>query len=228
MALQESYTTGDDIQGTIVGTNWYGQTWTTTSAYNITSVRVKLYRPEPPPTNFIVSIRATSGDLPTGGDLTSGSIAGSGITVGSPGAFIDVPVTPYALSDATVYAICCRVDSISCSWRVDNSSPSYGGGRGVSSTNSGSSWSGGSWDSMFEIHGSSGSFSELSGTIAAASTVSGNLDVSVFSALSGTIAAVTTVGPASLGSLVVGMDVKTATIKRMVAAGNNQFWYESI
>lgn len=71
-------------------------------------------------------------------------------------------------------------------------------------------------------------YSELSGTIAAQSTMSGDLELKIYSALSGTIAAVSTVGPSSLGSETVGLDVAAAYVKRLVTMGSNQFWYEDI
>lgn len=226
MALEEFYNTGDDIQATITTTTWYAQTWTTTSAYTIASVKLKLYD-SGAINNFVVSIRATTTGKPSGGDLTSGSISSTTITDGNPGSFVEIDLTPYALSDATQYAIVCRVDAQSASWRVDNSSPSYGGGNGLSSSNSGSTWNAGGWDSMFEIY-SGGTPVELSGTVAASSTVTGNMVVVTAVELSGTISAQSSVGPSSLGSVSVGLTVRTAFIKRLVVAGNNQIWYESI
>ncbi len=74
-----------------------------------------------------------------------------------------------------------------------------------------------------------GTFSELSGTIAATSVVeNANLSLSVAAELSGTIAAQSTIGPSSLGSVSVGITVKTSFIKRLVVAGNNQIWIEDI
>lgn len=178
MALQEFYNTGDDIDAPITVTTWRGQTWTTTSAYNITSVKLKLYRGGTPPTNVTVSIRATSAGLPTGADLTSGSIAGSTVTEGTPGSFIEIPLTPYALSNATKYAIVCRVDDAGCTWRVDNSSPSYAGGNGCTSTNSGVNWTTGGWDSMFEIYGGL-VIVEGTKTVTVAATVSLSTDLTV-------------------------------------------------
>lgn len=227
MALQEFYNTNDDIAATIIGNNWFGQTWTTESAYSIASVKLKLYRGATGPDNVTVSIRATSAGLPTGGDLTSGSIAGSTLTQGSPGDFIEIPLTPFALSDATKYAIILNVDNLSCSWRVDNSAPSYAGGNGCSSTNAGVGWSTGGWDSMFETHDSSGTFSELSGTIAATTTVTGNMILGTLSELSGTIAAQSTVS-GNLGSVTVEINTPTSIIKRLFSVGNNQVWFESI
>lgn len=228
MALREFYNTGDDIWITPSVANWYAMTWTTTAAYSITSVKLKLYRGGTPPANVIVSIRDTVAGKPSGGDLTSGSIAGVGLT-GNPGIFEEILLTPYDLEDAKKYAIVVRCDTVSCSWRIDNSSPSYGGGNGVFSNNSGSSWTTKTYDMMFEVYGSNGQFSELSGTIAAVSVVeNADLDLITWSNLSGTIAAVSTVGPSSLGSTIVELDIATAYIKRLVVAGSNKLYYEDI
>lgn len=225
MALREFYNTGDDIWITPAVTDWYAMTWTTTAAYSITSVKLKIYRGGTPPANVIVSIRDTVAGKPSGGDLTSGSIAGVGLT-GNPGIFEEILLTPYDLEDATKYAIVVRCDTVSCGWRIDNSSPSYGGGNGVFSNNSGSSWTTKTYDMMFEVYGSNGQFSELSGTIAAVSVVeNADLDLITWSNLSGTIAATSTVGPSSLGSVIVGI-TPGVTTKRIVAVGNNQLWYE--
>jgi len=71
-------------------------------------------------------------------------------------------------------------------------------------------------------------YSELTGTIAAVSAVTGNIVSTIYSSLTGTIAAVSTVGPSSLGSTTVGLTVETVFIKRLVAAGNDQIYYEAI
>jgi hypothetical protein len=70
-------------------------------------------------------------------------------------------------------------------------------------------------------------YSELKGTIAAESTVSGNLDTTAINQLAGTIAAASTVS-GNLGSTTVGIDVQTSFVKRLIVAGNNQIQYEDI
>ena len=226
MALKEFYNTNDDISGTITTTAWYAQTWTTTSSYNISSVKLKLYWSGSAPANVIVGIRATTEGKPSGADLTSGSILGSAVTEGSPGTFIEIPLTSYALADATKYAIVVRVDTNSCYWRADNSSPTYDGGNGCSSTNSGVAWTTGSYDFMFEVYGSSTTYSELSGTIEGAGALSGNLSSDSISELSGTIAGIGAMS-GNLGSVLVNIS-SDINYKRLVAAGSNGFYYEDI
>jgi hypothetical protein len=174
MALQEYYNTGDNTGTTFTPTTWVTQTWTTTSAYNITSVKLKLYRTATPPDNVIIEIKATDGaGKPTGAALTTGSIAGSTVTESSPGSFVEIPLTPYALSDATKYAIVAYVDTVSASWRLDTTSPSYAGGEVGSSGDSGSSWTMFSTiDSMFEVYGGATVYEEGTKTVTVVAGVS--------------------------------------------------------
>ena len=70
-------------------------------------------------------------------------------------------------------------------------------------------------------------YSELSGTIAVQSVVSGNIDTTAVYTLSGTIAAQSSVS-GNLGSTTVGIDVQTSFIKRLVVVGRNRLYYEDI
>ena len=141
--IVDEYTTNDDSYTEFYGVAWRGQTFTTSSAYTISAVLVKIYR-EGSPDTFDVGIRETSGGLPTGADLTSGSINASAITDNTSGEWYSVNLTPQALNNATMYAIVCRATSgdadNSVTWRMDGSSPTYGGGTYVWSGNSGSVW----------------------------------------------------------------------------------------
>lgn len=93
----------------------------------------------------------------------------------------------------------------------------------------GDSSEGAATDAIYAVWGSGVEYSELSGTVAAVSTVEdANLVTSTASELSGTIAAVSGIESASLGSTTVEMSVETAFIKRLVVAGNNQLFYEAI
>ena len=70
-------------------------------------------------------------------------------------------------------------------------------------------------------------YSELAGTIAAESTISGNMDTITTSTLAGTIAATSSVS-GNLGSTIVNIEVETSFIKRLIVVGNNQIQYEDI
>lgn len=81
---------------------------------------------------------------------------------------------------------------------------------------------------LYAVWGSDVTYSELSGTIAAVSTVEdADLATSTASELSGTIAAVSVVGNASLGQVAVSL-AESVAYTRLVAVGNDRFYYEDI
>jgi len=140
----EYYDTNDDNQNYFAGEVWRGQTFKTTGAYKITSVKLKLFKVGTPG-QTIVSIRATSGGLPTGEDLCSGTYDST--TLGaSPGAFVEITLGAGAnLNAATQYAIVVRSptspDSSNCpKWRMDYADASYADGKALQSSNSGADW----------------------------------------------------------------------------------------
>lgn len=140
--LYEYYNTGDDHTANNFGANWEGQTFTPSKTHTITSVKLKLFRVGSPGT-FTVSIRATSGGLPTGGDLCSGTIDGD--TLGEAAGWYKITLgAGVILEAATKYAICIRAVSGDTDNRVDirsdNTSPTYTDGSRCSSSDSGSSW----------------------------------------------------------------------------------------
>lgn len=236
MAVVDSYTTGDDSQRSVYQANWEGQSFTASQDYDISSVEIKVYKSGSPSGDLTVSIRATDGSgLPTGGDLASGAIACSSITdTSAPGDWYEITFgAAYSLSSGTKYAIVVRATSANSSNRIflraDSSSPSYGGGNLVISSNAGTSWSNAStWDVVFKTYESDVEYVELSGTIAAESVVEdADLEIDTYISLSGTIAAVSEVENASLGFTAVSLGESVAT-KRVVAVGNNQLWYEDI
>lgn len=70
-------------------------------------------------------------------------------------------------------------------------------------------------------------YSELSGTITGAGSVSGDMEALTFEELSGTIAGVGSLS-ASLGSVTVGLSEQLNAIKRLVVAGKDRIYYEDI
>lgn len=157
-SIYEYYNTGDDNHVWLYGSYWVAQTFTPSVTHTITSVKLKLFRNGLPGT-ITVSIRATSGGQPTGTDLCSGTTNGDTLTTSAPGVWREIALgSGYGLSAGTTYAIVIRATSGDSSnyvlWRVDGSSPTYGGGMYLLSSNSGSSWtSGASYDLMFEEWG---------------------------------------------------------------------------
>jgi hypothetical protein len=152
----EYYNTGDNDWGGNRGSAacWQAQTFSVgASGHAVNKVKMLAYRVGSPGT-FTLSIRATSGGLPTGSDLTSGSV-NANLWSTSP-TWIEIPVTGYSLSANTKYAIVCRssvgdADNYFC-WRCDTTSPTYTGGNRAYSLDSGSSWSAdNAIDFMFEV-----------------------------------------------------------------------------
>ena len=155
---QEYYITGDDALGGFQASSWHPQTFTTLSAYTISSVKLLVARLGSPG-NLTISIRATVAGKPTGDDLASVTVNPSSLTTNQVGAWVEFTFTvPYALSNATVYAIVARTatgdNDNRVYWRADISSPTYSDGQSGVSTDSGSSWTMlSSVDKMFETWG---------------------------------------------------------------------------
>jgi hypothetical protein len=157
----EYYNTGDDNSSSFYDVAWQSQTFTTTSAHKITSVKLKLYRVGTPGT-ITVSIKAVDVNFkPTGDDLCSGTTNGDTLTTDSGGEWIEITLGDgYILTTGTQYAIVVRALSgdvyNKVVWRMDAESPTpptYEGGGGLQSTNSGSTWGIAPIDMMFETWG---------------------------------------------------------------------------
>lgn len=168
--LKDYYNSGDDGNFQINNTAWKAQTFLTTSAYDIASVKLKLWRsPTNAPGTVTVEIWGITSTKPdntkiyatgtTNGDTlptTSGAAEWREITFS----------TPYSLSDATLYSIvvyCSGTGSASLNWRSDAVS-SYTDGKGAFSSNSGSTWTlYANADAMFETY-SAPVYAEFSGS----------------------------------------------------------------
>jgi len=134
------------------------QTFTVgSSEYNITSVKLKMFRTAFPGTMY-VNITTTDGNgHPTWNNVTSGEIETDNFTSSSPGAWYQINVTSYALQPNTKYAIVCMVyggPSNWMNWRADGSSPTYSGGNLEYSDTEGATWTSSTTkDLMFEVWG---------------------------------------------------------------------------
>ena len=142
----------------IYGQNWFSQTFTTSEAYYITSVRLQIYRVGDPGT-LTVSIRDTSAGVPTGGDRTSGTINANTITTSATGGWYEIEFSSqYPLQSDTQYAIVVRAvagdsDNRVC-WRFVSTGGTYANGTYVWSVNSGIGWTTNSaHDFMFSTWG---------------------------------------------------------------------------
>jgi hypothetical protein len=156
-SIYEYNNTGDNSWTWLYGSYWRAQTFTPSVAHTITSVKLKIFRVGAPGT-INVCIRATSSGQPSGSDLCSGTINGDSLTTDTGGAWYEITLGGgYGLSAGTTYAIVVRATSGDGSnyvgWRAD-STPTYGGGILLTSSNSGSSWTSvANYDLMFEEWG---------------------------------------------------------------------------
>jgi len=99
---------GTDSTTNIYETHWGGQTFTTTNAFNITILTLRMYRVGDPG-NITVGIRATDGlGHPTGSDLVTATYNVSGITANVLGSPYNITLDSTALSATTKYAIVVR------------------------------------------------------------------------------------------------------------------------
>jgi len=157
----DSYIVNDDSNGTVISGNaWESQTFTTSQAYNISAVKLKLLRTVgSTPGTVTVSIKATVSDKPSGADLVVGTTSGNTLPeLGSTPEWRTITFTSVAaLTNNTKYAIVVRAAANYIAWRVDVSSPTYADGSRAFSTNGGTSWTLDSGDDfMFETYDDSG------------------------------------------------------------------------
>ncbi len=157
VTLRDYYITGDDDIRGGSATTWYGQTFTPSENYLITSVKLLLYKVGDPGT-ITVRIRATTTGVPSGSDLTSGTTSGTSLTTNTAGEWREITLsTSIYLKNGITYAIIITSSlnpTPGVIWRVDASSPTYSGGSLVVSTDSGSAWAAETGkDFMFETWG---------------------------------------------------------------------------
>jgi len=132
-------------------TQWNAQTFTAGKSGALSRVDVNLfcYFCGTAPPAIIVSVRATSGGVPTGSDLATATTAISNWSVGAQAWFTANFATPANLSAGTQYALVVRpaASYVNGTLAFSNSAVSsaqgndvYGGGKLLFSTNSGSAW----------------------------------------------------------------------------------------
>ncbi len=157
--MKEYYNTDDDTQGAIYDTAWWGQTFNTSTGYDIKIVGVKVFKVGNPDT-VTISIyptNATGHPNCSASPLVSGSFNGSLITTSSPGEWANATFnTAYTLTASTTYAIIMNLTGDASNyidWRLDGSSASYSGGTKGSSSDSGANWNMDAGDDMmFETY----------------------------------------------------------------------------
>ncbi len=194
MAVVDFYVTGDNNYVPVSDPLWRGQTFTASKDYDIVAIDLKLYRTGGTfPGVTTVSVRATSGNHPTGGDIdgVTGVIDGNETSDSTPEWHKFVLSAPISLSNGFKYAIVLRCSSAgnSLRWRRDDNTASYAGGNYENPTGQGAPWvSFTTIDLMFRTYDDT-----LSGTIAASSTVGGPLAFDTIG-LIGTIAGIAAMG----------------------------------
>jgi hypothetical protein len=135
--------------------SWAGQTFQPAVTGQLTRVDLDLFCSTCTGTtpNVTVSIRATSGDLPTGSDLAVATIPG--FSSGAGGLFEADFGSPAALTAGTRYAVIFRAVSNpsagTYAYVISTGSP-YANGRRVTSVNSGSTWTGQTTDLGFKTY----------------------------------------------------------------------------
>lgn len=144
MATKYEYNDGTGAGKGVYDTFWMAQTFTPTVNHNVTTIKIKCARTGSPGT-VTVSIRATSGGLPTGIDLVSGTFNGDTISEWNNYEWVSVTLgRAYKLLADTMYAIVVKAPAGSESpenvlyWQL--SSDSYSGGTFCESDDSGSTW----------------------------------------------------------------------------------------
>lgn len=145
MALKDSFITFDGSGAFLChGTQWYYQTFTTTSAYSITGVALNCWK-FGSPGNITVSIRAVDDNgKPTDEDLAAVTVADSVISVLPTLLYYTFTfASSYTLSDATKYAIVARApsgDGGNYFQALGHGGSEYANGGSAISVDSGSSW----------------------------------------------------------------------------------------
>ena len=142
--IKNSLTTGDDASEGFDGTDWEGQTFTTTEAY--TAIGAAIYGGVPAlgndPNDITLALFATAAGLPTGAAIATATL--NGVQVPGAGRFgwfrLDFDAS-VALTDATLYALVAHKVSngVDYNWRND-SGGGVADGNAVTSANSGTDW----------------------------------------------------------------------------------------
>jgi hypothetical protein len=131
------------------GDNWFAQTFTTGSGYDITHVALELHYNGSPPNDLTIAIKAVDGSSkPTGSNLASATVTTSDLV--SSGTYSTILVefsSSYTLSSSTEYAIVgyTTAGSVGNTYRygmdADDSEDVYTGGVFWISSDAGSTWS---------------------------------------------------------------------------------------
>lgn len=158
--LFASWNTGDN-QGIVIGSApkfWNAQIFKTDISFNITSVKLKMWKFSGSPGDVTVSIRACDGTgHPIGDDLVVGTTNGNTLSGSSPGTFREITFgSTTRITANTFFGIVVRVlgNTGTIIWRYEDPG-GYADGRFRNSADFGVTWgeSGANQDLMFEAYG---------------------------------------------------------------------------
>ena len=155
-----SYTTGDDALSSLYADNWISQTFTTDTAIDLSSIKLKIKRTGTSGTLTIGIREVDVNNKPTGSDLSSGSLDYTNLLDDAETSWISVHLTSYTLSASTTYAIVIRTDGADNSNKYEArivTTGAYSGGNNLTSTDAGSTWTAGTSDILFDVYGDTSS-----------------------------------------------------------------------
>lgn len=151
--LFENYYTASGLANVVTGSTWYAQGFTPTTTHNINRISLYMNR-STLPTSVTVSIRATSGEAPTGEDIVSANFNVNDI--GTSLGWVSVDITPTELTASIKYALVLRANG-TVWWGYTGTDPAgtYTGGQLTLSINAGVDWITGSdtYDTHFREYG---------------------------------------------------------------------------
>jgi len=204
MALQDFYNPGDTefFESVFVAPNALAQTFTSSSAYSATSIKVLVSRQTSSAMNVTLELQETTAGEPNGSVIASKILTVSSFSE-TPGFVEFVFTSPVALLDGTVYAIVITQDTEDNAVQWHYPFPSdYANGAAL--VYDGEAWSDLGIDFQFEVYGDGGSaFEDMEATIPSTGTVS-----------------------ATLTKKFINNNIATNT--RLVAAGANSVWIEDV
>ena len=151
-----SYTSGDDSTSDFYDSNWIAQTFSYINSIEVVSVKIKVKRTGTPSTITIGIQALDANSKPDGTDLTSGSLDYTDLIDDGDTEWISIPLTAYTLSADTTYAIVIREASGDSSNKYSariKTTGTYSDGNNLTSSDSGSTWTAGSSDILFDLYG---------------------------------------------------------------------------
>lgn len=163
----EFYLTGEDASlndggdTEVADVIWHNQSFTigNTGAnltFNISSIDLKLSAPATPAAALTIEVYNADPDgNPTGTAISTGSVAAA--NVGAAIVWHNIPMSSTTLKASTKYSIVfsspTSTAGVGYNIRADTTAPSYGGGTGSTSSNSGTTWGALAQDAIFQVNG---------------------------------------------------------------------------